>query len=138
MKRLLGEAARYGAASAIALLVDIGLLAFLVQRLSWGYLEAGCASFTAGLAVAYTLSVKMVFRHRRVSDRRLEFLSFAAIGALGLLVNTAVMWSAVNLAGAGYLGAKCAAAGITFACNFGLRRAMLFSGCLADGKLARS
>jgi putative flippase GtrA len=76
--------------------------------------------------MTYVLSITMVFDQRRLADRRLEFLSFAAIGGIGLAINAGVMFLAVSYAGVHYLVAKCIAAGFTFAFNFIARRQLLF------------
>jgi putative flippase GtrA len=126
MNRLLMEALRYGGASGCALLIDMSILGVLVHYFSWGYLAASATSFSAGMCAAYLLSVKFVFEQRRLRDRRIEFATFAAIGAVGLAVNAAVMFVAVSYFGLNYLLAKVAAAGATFFCNFISRRQLLF------------
>lgn len=126
MKILLKEAVGYALASAAALAVDAGLLFILVHFFAWWYLAAATASFTVGLFVVYGLSVTLVFRRRRVADRRLEFATFAAIGLLGLVVNTTVIYACVRYAGLHYMAAKGVAAGFTFASNFLARRQLLF------------
>jgi putative flippase GtrA len=127
MKVVIKEALGYTAVSAVALAVDITVLRVLVHFLSWWYLAAAIASFLSGLAVGYSLCVAFVFRFRRMKDRRIEFLGFAAIGAVGLLINTLVMGFTVKFLGMHYLIAKCAAAGFTFAWNFLSRRTLLFA-----------
>ena len=126
MNGLLMEALRYGGASVCALIIDVSILGVLVHYFSWGYLAASAVSFSVGMCAAYLLSVKFVFEQRRLRDRRVEFATFAAIGALGLGVNSAVMFVAVNHFGLNYLLAKMAAAGSTFFCNFISRRQLLF------------
>lgn len=116
----------YAAASGCALLVDIAILAVLVQYLRWWYLAAATASFLAGLFVAYAISVTFVFKRRRFEDRITEFGGFAAVGAVGLAVNAAVIFLAVKYFGINYLVAKGIAAGLTFICNFVSRRQLLF------------
>lgn len=120
------EAAGYTVASAVALAVDLGILWGLVRFLSWGYVPAALVSFLAGATVAYALSVRIAFKHHRLRDRRLEFLSFLAIGSAGLAINSGVISLAVKLLGLHYLLAKCLAAGVTFVCNFLARRHLLF------------
>lgn len=127
MNTLAQNALKYTLASGCALVVDIGVLWVLVQCFSWWYLAAATASFLSGIAVVYVLSVRMVFDHRRVKDRRIEFLSFAAIGGAGLAINAAVIFAAVKYFGVYYLAAKCIAAGFTFAFNFLVRRQLLFT-----------
>jgi putative flippase GtrA len=126
MNIILKEGFGYLIASGCALVVDVAILFILVQYFSWGYLAAATASFSAGVSVAYALSVTLVFKQRRLADRRTEFLGFAAIGAAGLAINAAVIFFAVKYLGLHYLIAKCFAAGFTFVCNFVSRRQFLF------------
>ena len=126
MKTVIQEALGYTAVSAWALLVDITILWILVHYFSWWYLAAATISFLSGLVVTYALSVKLVFKQRRLEDQRLEFASFAAIGAIGLAINTVVISFTVKYLGLHYLIAKCAAAGFTFLWNFVARRQFLF------------
>lgn len=126
MKTVVQEAFGYTAVSGCALLVDMMMLWVLVHYFSWWYLAAATTSFSAGLLVAYALSVKLVFRHRRLRDRRLEFASFASIGAVGVAINAAVISFGVKYLGLHYLLAKCGAAGFTFVWNFVARRQLLF------------
>jgi putative flippase GtrA len=128
VRALVKDAVGYAGASVCALGVDMALLALLVQEFSWPYLLAATVSFSAGICVAYLLSVRLVFAHRRRPDRRTEFVSFAVLGAIGLGVNAAVMFVLVRYLGVYYLFAKCASAGCTFAYNFLSRRQLLFSG----------
>jgi putative flippase GtrA len=120
------EAWAYTAVSACALLVDVAILWILVHYWSWWYVAAASVSFIAGLTVAYTLSIKLVFKHRRLDDPRLEFASFAAIGAAGLAINAAVITLAIKFLGVYFLVAKCAAAAFTFSWGFAARRQLLF------------
>ena len=126
MKILFKEAVGYGAASACALAADMTILWVLVRFFSVGYLAAATASFLAGAAVAYVLSVKLAFKQHRLSDRRAEFLTFVAIGTVGLAINAGVIYMAVQYLGLHYQLAKCVAAGFTFSCNFIARRQILF------------
>jgi putative flippase GtrA len=126
MSTVVREAFRYCLVSGFAFLVDIGVLWILVQYFSWWYLAAATASFLSGIVLGYVLSIRMVFNYRRLKDQRIEFLSFAAIGGIGLAINAAVMFAAVKYFGIYYLLAKCVAAGFTFMFNFFVRRQMLF------------
>ena len=127
VRQLLTESLGYGLASACAFIVDISMLWGLVHFLGWGYLPAAATSFLLGAAVAYKLSTTITFKQRRLENRKAEFACFVAIGGVGLLINGAVMFAGVNLLGLRYLVAKCVAAGFTFACNFILRRQILFT-----------
>ncbi len=126
MRAFIKEAIGYSAASAGALLVDMAVLWVLVRFFAWGYLAAATTSFLAGAVVAYLLSIKLAFKQHRLQNQRVEFVTFVAIGTVGLAVNAVVISLAVRYLGLHYLLAKCVAAGFTFMCNFIARRQMLF------------
>jgi putative flippase GtrA len=127
MSGLLREALGYAFASLCALGADVAILAFLVQVCGWWPVAAATVSFSAGIFVVYLLSVRFVFKHHRLSDRRAEFASFGAIGAIGLAINVGVIFVLVNRIGIHYLAAKGVAAGCTFTFNFFARRQLLFA-----------
>jgi putative flippase GtrA len=127
MKTALREAVRYAAVSACAFFIDITVLFILVHYLSWWYVAAATSSFLVGLLVAYVLSVTLVFKYRRLQDPRIEFASFAGIGAVGVAINAGAITLGVKVFGAHYLIAKCGAAGFTFVWNFVARRQLLFA-----------
>jgi putative flippase GtrA len=126
MKILIREGLGYTAVSACALLVDIAILWILVHYFAWWYLGAATLSFLVGLLIGYALSVTLVFKYRRLKDPRLEFASFAGIGAVGVAINAAAISIGVKYLGLHYLIAKCGAASFTFAWNFVARRQLLF------------
>ena len=125
--RLAREAFSYAAVSGVAFACDFATLAFLVQILNWHYLAAASAAFMVGAVVAYLLSVRYVFRFRRIEDRRVEFVGFAAIGAVGLAVNACVIFAGVEWLHLHYLLAKVLAGGLTFVLNYVVRRVTLFT-----------
>lgn len=127
MKHLVREAFLYCVASGVALVADFGSLWLLVEIFHLHYLVAAAIAFLIGTAIVYSASVSVIFTHRRVQDRRLEFGAFAAIGMLGLIVNLLVLKIAVDGFGAHYLVGKLASVFFTFSLNFGLRRTFLFS-----------
>jgi putative flippase GtrA len=126
MLKLFIEAAKYAAASAVAFVVDGGLLLILTRYLGWNYLLAATVSFLAGATVAYVLSVRFVFSAHRLHDRRLEFTSFVLLGLFGVAINLLVMFVTVGRLGMDLLYAKAVAACFTFVANFLLRRQLLF------------
>jgi putative flippase GtrA len=127
MRILRLEVLGYGLASGIALAADTAILEGLVKLGGWHYLPASAVAFATGSVVAYLLSVKFVFRFRRVTNNLLEFGYFAALGVAGLLVNAAALFVAVSLAGLSLLVAKLLAAGCTFVTNFTFRKQLLFA-----------
>ena len=127
MKHLAREFVLYSLAMGAALSVDIGCLALLVEVGGLGYIPAAVLAFLAGNFVAYLLCVRFIFRYRRVSDRRIEVLTFVALGAVGLAVNLGVMIAAVELLSLHYLLGKVLAAGVSFVVNYASRRLLLFT-----------
>jgi putative flippase GtrA len=121
------EAFLYTAVSALGFLIDITVLWILVRYLSWGYLLAATTSFVVGLLVGYVLSVNLVFKYRRLKNQRIEFVGFAAIGLVGVVINAAAMSIGVKFLGLHYLLAKCGSTGFTFLFNFLARRQFLFA-----------
>jgi len=128
------ELARYFLASAVALGVDTGLFA-LGLRLGLGYALAAILGFLGGLGMAYAISVRWAFRTRRMRDARLEFIVFAAIGVLGLLLTESLLWLQIEVLAVGPVPAKLTAACGVFLFNFGARKLALFNAPVARGPL---
>lgn len=121
----MNELVRYFAVSLVALLVDMGSLLLLAQFMH--YLWAATLGFLLGAATSYLLSVRWVFRHRRLAAfPKTEFAAFAAVGVAGLGLNNLAIYVAVEHAGLSLLAAKAVAAMLTFSFNFGLRKWGLF------------
>ena len=124
---MIREGARYFTAAVLALGVDVGIYSGLIYLASVHYLVAGAAGFTAGLVTIYLLSIRWVFKQRRLADARVEFALFALIGVAGLALNHAAIYAGVELASLDYVPAKLVSAGVVFCFNFGLRKLLLFS-----------
>lgn len=127
LRSLATEGTRYLLASAVAFAIDFAAYVGLIRLAGWHYLLAAPAGFALGLLAVYVLSVRWVFRVRRLQNARVEFAIFAAIGVLGMGVNEAVIYVAVEHARLSYELAKAASAAVVFAINFALRKALLFT-----------
>jgi putative flippase GtrA len=120
------ELVRYGFVSAIAFVVDAGLLWALVNATRIHYLIAATLSFLAGGLVAYLLSIRFVFVERRLRSTAIEGPAFVVLGTAGLGVNVVVMALAFGFAGVPLLVSKVASGSLTFAVNYLLRKHLLF------------
>lgn len=119
------ELLRYLAVSGVALAVDTAGLLLAANFVH--YLWAATFGFVLGATTSYLLSVRWVFRHRRLAAfPRTEFAAFAGVGVAGLGLNNLAIYAAVEHAGLGLLMAKAVAAMLTFSFNFGLRKWGLF------------
>jgi putative flippase GtrA len=125
--QLIEEGWRYFLSAAIALALDAGSYAALIQLVGVHYLLAAPIGFAIGVTAIYTLSTRWVFRERRFADRRWEFAVFVAIGVLGLLLNELIIFVGVEQLSLSYLRAKFLSAAIVFGFNFGARKLLLFT-----------
>jgi putative flippase GtrA len=121
------EGGRYFAASALALAIDIGAYSGLIRLAGVDYLVAAPIGFLLGMVAIYLLSVRWVFRHRRVKDARAEFALFIALGFAGLGLNQAAVYAGVALLGLPYEAAKLLSAGFVFTFNYASRKLVLFT-----------
>lgn len=127
MHALVREIIPYALVTAVAFAVDVALLTVLVEVAGWPPVAAAAVGFIVGGFVAYLLSVRFVFRYRRVGDRRVEATSFIALGLVGLAINVGLMALAIELLAVHYLVGKLCAATVTFLVNYALRRLVLFT-----------
>lgn len=118
---------RYVAAGLVALAVDFGTYVALIRLADVNYLVAAPAGFALGLATIYVFSVRWIFAHRRISDRRVEFGLFALIGMGGMALNQLVIWGSVEWLALSYEAAKIVSAAVVFCFNFGARKMVLFT-----------
>lgn len=124
----IGEVTRYAIVSALSLLLDVGVMAVLVQWGGWPPVAASAVGFTCGLVLAYGLSGRWAFRGHAHREGWRGFLIFGLIGGGGLLVNSGLVWAAMAAVGLAWPVAKlCAAAG-SFVFNYTLRKRVLYGG----------
>lgn len=122
------DLSRYFIASLLALAADLATLSACLRLLHVNLAWSATAGFTVGAVVAYVLSIRWVFRQRAFENApAVEFLSFVAIGIAGLGVTQLVLWVGVTEFDLLPEAVKLAAAGITFAFNYLLRKSLLFA-----------
>jgi len=97
---------RYVLAGSIGFALDCSILFLLAELFSLHYLLAAPPAFLAGLSMNYALCVSWVFNRRSLDRRWLEFIVFASLGALGLVLNEAVIWIFTELFAFHYLVSK--------------------------------
>jgi putative flippase GtrA len=126
---------RYLFVGGLAFLVDFALsyilfrFAFLEQK------EFGCIanalSFIAGLIVNYLISTFWIFKTSKVENKVVEFLSFAAIGVVGLLITIGItklfeIWMG-DTTSLFQIIAKIVSTGVSFLWNFFARKILLYT-----------
>lgn len=115
--------------------VFVGGFAFLADAFSlWlcekfmHYMIAAAAAFFVGLAVNYFLSVVFVFSEsERVTNKLKEFITYAVIGAIGLLITEVIMYALTDLCHVYFLLSKVVAALIVLVWNFAARKKILYT-----------
>lgn len=124
--RLLVQFVRYFFVGGFAFVVDFGLLYILTEYAGLHYLLSATLSFISGLLVNYIISCIWVFSNSKFKSRLVEFLFFAAIGVVGLLLNDALIWLFTDCIGTHYMFSKIVAAAIVYLWNFFARKYLVF------------
>jgi putative flippase GtrA len=123
---LWGQFARSIVVGVLASIVDFSALYSFTEYGHVHYLQSAAIGFVFGVITNYIFSRYWVFHSRMVSNTTMEFLLFAGMGIVGLLLNELIMWFAHEHAHLHYLMAKVVATGIVFVWNFGSRKMLLF------------
>lgn len=118
--------ARYFVVGGVCSLLDIGTFAFLVNGMGWHYLIAAPIGFIAATLLNYYLSVRHVFesgvRFAKHHEMGLVFL----VSGIGLALNQAVLYLAVEHLAVQPLIGKLIATGAVFFWNYGARNTFIF------------
>jgi putative flippase GtrA len=126
------EFLRYGITSAVALACDFAILVLFTELAGIHYLISAATGFGAGIFIAYALSVRWVFSHRRFANASAERLLFILIGVAGMALNQVIMFGLTGLL-MPYAFSKLASIGVVFTVNFTLRKVLLFTGAARTG-----
>ena len=122
-----GEGARAFAASALALAIDFAAYSGLIRLAGVHYLVAAPVGFALGFVAIYLLSIRWVFRQRRLKDARAEFALFALLSLVALALNQGIIYAGVEGFALAPEAAKAVSAGMVFCFNFASRKLLLFT-----------
>lgn len=115
-----------GGAAAVA---HYGTLVALAELLAVAPVPASAAGFLVGGVVSYVLNYGHVFRSDQ--DHGPTAVKFVAVAAVGLGLNSAIMWSLVHGAALHYLLAQLTATGLVMLWSFAANRHWTFVGSSA-------
>ena len=124
MRRLIGQAIKFGFVGVIAFGIDYGLLVLLTQIFGVNYLVSATVSFIVALVFNYVASMRFVFSRKAGVSRVREFVLFAVLAVIGLALNDLVMWAGVSI-GIDYRIVKFGASAIVMVYNFITRKKLL-------------
>ena len=124
---------RYLFVGGLATVVDWGL-SFILFKFVFGErfaVAANSLSFIAGLVVNYLISTLWVFKNSKVSNKLVEFIGFAAIGVVGLLITVLITWCfrlwLEDRTSAYQMIAKVVSTAVAFLWNFFARKILLYT-----------
>ena len=126
---------RYLFVGGLAFVVDFALsyilfrFAFHEQK-EFGWI-ANALSFVVGLIVNYVISTFWIFKNSRVDNKLVEFISFAAIGVVGLLITIGItklfeIWLG-DTTSLFQIIAKIVSTAVSFLWNFFARKILLYT-----------
>ena len=117
---------RYVFVGGFAFAADFTALFLLTEYLHIHYLVSATASFILGILINYYLSVAWVFEKHSTDSKKIEFVVFALVGIIGLLLNIFFIWYFTEIVNYHYLFSKIISTTLVFAWNFGVRKHFLF------------
>ncbi|WP_303835269.1 GtrA family protein [Ruminococcus flavefaciens] len=124
---------RYLFVGGLATVVDWGL-SFVLFKFVFGErfaVAANSLSFVAGLVVNYIISTFWIFKTSNVKNKLVEFLGFAAIGVVGLLLTMVITWGfkvwLEDKTSAYQMIAKIVSTAVSFLWNFFARKILLYT-----------
>ncbi|MCK4558475.1 MAG: GtrA family protein [Calditrichia bacterium] len=117
---------RYFFAGGFAFIIDFCALFLLTEYLNLYYLLSAPLAFLLGLIINYLLSIKWVFDKRNINKKSVEFVIFALVGIVGLLLNQVFIWFFTEIINLYYMLSKIISSGIVFLWNFGMKKYLLF------------
>lgn len=121
------ELVQYTAFSATALVLDYAVYWFLMSRGALGAGQAAALGYGAGLALAYVLMSRHVFRNGWLSRHRArEAALFAFSGLLGAGLSYGVAEAFMRAVAPDMHGAKASATAVSFVAVYAFRKRVVF------------
>ncbi len=117
---------KYAVGGAVAFVVDVSLLYILTEMAGLWYLWSATFSFIVAAMVNYLFQRFWTFKsqERRVAR---QFLTFLSLQAVGLFINSAMMYLTVEYLGLWYIIAKAFAALVVLIWNFWSSKEFVFN-----------
>lgn len=125
MKKLIQQILKFGIVGVICTIIDFGVTILLKEVFHTWYLFANGAGFTVSVVVNYILSMKYVFRGKKGANKIKEFIIFAVLSIIGLLLSELIMWIAVDRMQLHYVLSKVGATALVMIFNFVTRKIFL-------------
>lgn len=119
------QAAKYFVVGGFCTVLDFGMLFVFTHYWGMNYLTSSIISFMSGTVLNYYLCTFWIFKLRVVEKRHHEFMLYAAITAVGLGINTLLIYSFTEFIGLYFMLSKLMATFVTYWWNFFARKYFL-------------
>lgn len=113
---------RYIIVGGLSAIVNIGALYVFTEYLHIYYIQSNIIGFVLGLITNYTLSRLFVFAKEDEMNKALEFIIYAIIGIIGLLLDSVFIWIFTNEMKIYYMLGKIISTAMVFIWNFFARK----------------
>lgn len=118
---------RYVFSGLTAFVVDFSIMMLLHECFNIDTIIAATFGFCAGLVITYVMSIKWIFDKRKISNSYVEFLIFALIGGIGIVLTYFIMLILSNIVPLHYTLLKIVTSVIITIFNFVAKKLLLFS-----------
>ena len=124
-KELFTQAGKYIVVGGFCTLIDFALLFVMTHFLKIHYLLSSAISFMSATVINYFLCTYWIFKIRTVDNRNLELFYYTIITAVGLGINSLLIWFLTANLGYYFMFSKLLATFVTIWWNFGARKYFL-------------
>ena len=125
MRKLIEQIMKFGVVGFLCFFIDYGLMILFTEAFHINYLVSAALSFSISTIVNYSLSMRYVFKSKKDANKINEFILFVVLSVIGLGVNEAAMWIAVEGLGIHYMISKIGATAVVMVFNFVTRKVFL-------------
>lgn len=125
MRKLIEQIMKFGVVGFLCFFIDYGLMILFTEAFHINYLISAALSFSISTIVNYSLSMRYVFKSKKDANKVNEFILFVVLSVIGLGVNEAAMWIAVEGLGIHYMISKIGATAVVMVFNFVTRKIFL-------------
>ncbi len=119
------QAAKYFIVGGFCTTLDLAMLFVLTHVTDIKYITSSIISFMSGTVLNYYLCTFWIFKIRVIEKRHHEFFYYTIITAIGLGINTLLIWSFTEFIGLYFMLSKLLATFVTYWWNFGARKYFL-------------
>ena len=125
---------KYIISGGTAAVVDLGLLYIFTDIVGLWYLLAAVIAFVFGLFTSFSMHKFWTFRESSLHRLKKQFVFFTSLALVNLILNTFLMYIAVEMLGIWYLGAQFVIMGLLAVMNFVINKTVTFRPDNQDNK----